>query len=500
MAFKVKVKWNKQVFKDVELDTSESPELFSAQLFALTGVPTDRQKLMLKGKAVKGTWDGFKISDKSSFLLMGTAGELPEAPQEAVVFLEDLPEEQRVAASAFPPGLVNVGNTCYMNSTIQCLGTVPQLRQRLEALEAPPMPMPGAQPNVSGDPESLSKYLGQLYRSLSSASNDKAIQKDVVLFWASLRTANPQFAETHEGHPAQQDASECWGEVLRALESQLPADEGSPASSAVKEYFGIETVSTLTNTEMPEEEPRVLKEQVLQLSAHIEKDVGFIMAGLKKSMEGMQTAMSPGLGRDAVYSKKTEVARLPQFLTTAFVRFYYKQSVQQNCKISKEVKFPFTLDVYELCSPELKAKMLPARNKFAAYQDWEADQKAALAGKKEKKEGEDVVEYEPTEFADDPGSNNSGYYELQAVLTHRGRSSNSGHYVAWVKLATGQWVLFDDDTVTPQKPEDILRLSGGGGADWHTAYILLYGAQKCPKIPAEEAMDVSADADAGAAE
>ena len=33
----------------------------------------------------------------------------------------------------------------------------------------------------------------------------------------------------------------------------------------------------------------------------------------------------------------------------------------------------------------------------------------------------------------DAGSNNSGYYELQAVLTHKGRSSSSGHYVAWVK-------------------------------------------------------------------
>jgi hypothetical protein len=33
----------------------------------------------------------------------------------------------------------------------------------------------------------------------------------------------------------------------------------------------------------------------------------------------------------------------------------------------------------------------------------------------------------------DPGSNNSGYYELAAVLTHKGRSSDSGHYVGWVR-------------------------------------------------------------------
>ena len=38
----------------------------------------------------------------------------------------------------------------------------------------------------------------------------------------------------------------------------------------------------------------------------------------------------------------------------------------------------------------------------------------------------------------DVGSNNSGYYELQAVLTHKGRSSSSGHYVAWVRRKGGE--------------------------------------------------------------
>ena len=33
----------------------------------------------------------------------------------------------------------------------------------------------------------------------------------------------------------------------------------------------------------------------------------------------------------------------------------------------------------------------------------------------------------------DVGSSNSGLYELHAVLTHKGRSSSSGHYVAWVR-------------------------------------------------------------------
>lgn len=61
----------------------------------------------------------------------------------------------------------------------------------------------------------------------------------------------------------------------------------------------------------------------------------------------------------------------------------------------------------------------------------------------------------------DVGSNNSGLYRLQAVLTHRGRSSSSGHYVAWVARGDG-WLRCDDDAVTPVAEEEVLKLSGGG--------------------------------------
>ena len=62
----------------------------------------------------------------------------------------------------------------------------------------------------------------------------------------------------------------------------------------------------------------------------------------------------------------------------------------------------------------------------------------------------------------DLGSNNSGYYRLQAVLTHRGRSSSSGHYVAWVHQKGDVWLKCDDDQVSPVTSEEVLKLSGGG--------------------------------------
>ena len=37
------------------------------------------------------------------------------------------------------------------------------------------------------------------------------------------------------------------------------------------------------------------------------------------------------------------------------------------------------------------------------------------------------------------------------MLTHKGRSADSGHYVSWVKQDDGSWIQFDDDQLIPRK-------------------------------------------------
>ena len=40
MALKVDVKWQKELLKDVEIDTEQPPLVFKSQLFTLTGMAT----------------------------------------------------------------------------------------------------------------------------------------------------------------------------------------------------------------------------------------------------------------------------------------------------------------------------------------------------------------------------------------------------------------------------------------------------------------------------
>lgn len=51
---------------------------------------------------------------------------------------------------------------------------------------------------------------------------------------------------------------------------------------------------------------------------------------------------------------------------------------------------------------------------------------------------------------------------MKAIITHKGRYSNSGHYTAWVKISDDIWAKLDDNEVTVVHDEQIKKLFGGG--------------------------------------
>lgn len=64
------MKWNKDTY-DVELNTTETPSVFKAQIFGLTGVSPERQKVMFKGVVIKDDeWNPatLKVIKNVSFL------------------------------------------------------------------------------------------------------------------------------------------------------------------------------------------------------------------------------------------------------------------------------------------------------------------------------------------------------------------------------------------------------------------------------------------------
>lgn len=91
----VNVKWNKEIYKDVEVDLEEPPEAFKIQIMSLTGVPIERQKVIGKGGMLQNeAWGKVTIKQGMTVMVMGTADEaMIPAKVEEPQFVEDLPEQ-----------------------------------------------------------------------------------------------------------------------------------------------------------------------------------------------------------------------------------------------------------------------------------------------------------------------------------------------------------------------------------------------------------------------
>ncbi|KAF7995458.1 hypothetical protein HCN44_006565 [Aphidius gifuensis] len=474
--YTIKVKWGKEMFPNVEVNTDEEPMLFKAQLYALTGVQPERQKVMVKGMTLRDDdWGALKLKDGATVLMMGSKEEdVPVEPTVKPIFMEDMNESELATALELPSGLTNLGNTCYLNATVQCLKTVPQLRDALKNFPGGLAATGGSGVGALVPSQSITAALRDLYDGM-----DKGSSLRPIVLVQMMHLAFPRFAEKSEhGGFQQQDANECWTELVRIIEGSY-----KPAS-LIEQYFGGSFETELKCVECEDETPTKGKEDFLQLSCFISTDVKYMHSGLRNKLQEQITKLSPTLGRDAVYTKTSKINRLPAYLTIQFVRFFYKEKGAINAKILKDVKFPLDFDAYELCTPELQNKLTPMRDRFKAIEDKKVEDALNIKDKKPKgEETEIAVKKEPFWFENDLGSNNSGLYTLQAVLTHRGRSSSSGHYVAWVRQTGDSWLKCDDETVTVVTTEEILKLSGGG--DWHCAYVLLYGP-KILELPIEE--------------
>ncbi|ONM41490.1 Ubiquitin carboxyl-terminal hydrolase [Zea mays] len=223
-------------------------------------------------------------------------------------------------------------------------------------------------------------------------------------------------------------------------------------------------------------------ESVYSLKCHISQDVNHLHEGIKHGLKTELEKASPTLGRTAVYTRESRINELPRYLTVQFVRFFWKRESNQKAKILRKVDYPLELDVYEFCSDELKQKLQAPRQMLRDAENAKFGLKAQgkASGFKEN-EGSSSSAGESSSMDIDkaesslPKKQLTGVYDLVAVLTHKGRSADSGHYVGWVKQDDGKWIEFDDDNPNIRKEEDILKLSGGG--DWHMAYICLYKAR-----------------------
>ncbi|KAK4748949.1 hypothetical protein SAY87_015535 [Trapa incisa] len=353
--------------------------------------------------------------------------------------------------SLLPRGIINSGNLCFLNATLQALLSCSPFVQLLEELRHRSIPKVGY-PTLNAFAEFISDF--EILGSLEKGINDSSLI-DIgrpfipAMFEVVLHNFTPDVRSSISGRPRQEDAQEFLSFVMDQMHDELLKLGGQSSMSNNKtsllsvveddewETVGPKNKSAVTRTQsfVPSELSDIFGGQLksvvkskgnkpsatfqpfllLHLDIHLDAvhtiEDALHLFSTPETLEGYKTSASGKA--DVAASKSVKIQTLPKVLILHLMRFGYGS--QGSTKLHKPVYFPLDLILGRelLVSPSSEGRK----------------------------------------------------YELIATITHHGREPSRGHYTADARHFNGQWLHYDDASVTAIGTSKVLH---------NQAYVLFY--------------------------
>lgn len=385
-----------------------------------------------------------KIASEDDSLSKLSDQDSKKAPNcHAVVHVKDL----------LPRGLINSGNLCFLNATMQALLSCSPFVQLLQELRTRNIPKVGY-PTLTAFAEFLTQFdmpSGTQLKKKDSDSFEFGKPFCPVMFEGVLKNFTPDVPNSISGRPRQEDAQEFLSFVMDQMHDELLKFEGQSSSlngsrsslvSSVEddewETVGPKNKSAVTRTQsfVPSELSGIFGGDLRSLvttkgnrgsatiqpylllhldiypdAVHTIEDALHLFSA-PETVEGYRTSVTgkPGV---VTAKKSVQIQTLPRIMILHLMRFGYGS--QGSTKLHKPVHFPLELT--------LRRELL-----FSA----------STEGRK---------------------------YELVATITHHGREPSKGHYTADAQYPNGLWLRFDDASVYSIGVNKVLH---------DQAYVLFY--------------------------